>query len=94
MNRLAGLLFSHTRSIQVLQYKDRVIYEIPLMYGETIRPLKPEVILSDHSIKITFPSVEWKDLQSSQSASTILPKLKTKNTEKSLNDSIDSFHFC
>ena len=84
MNRLFGLLYTHVRSIQVLHYKDKVIYEIPLLYGETINNIKPTINATERTIIISYPkdnhlfSTEnrWTKSQPSQSASTSVTSSK------------------
>ena len=80
MNRLAGLLFSHTRSIQVFKYKDKVVYEIPLMSNEVFSKAPPSIEHSYGSIQISYPVVEWIKSQSSQNASPSLTVSKEIQT--------------
>ena len=82
MNRLAGIIYTHTRSINVMMYANRVVYEIPLMYNETISAAKPTIEVKDKMISISFPNIEsgvWTKSQSSQNVSTSSILLQTKN---------------
>lgn len=89
MNRLTNLIFTHTRSIQVLQYTHKTIYEIPLLYGETVSKAKPEVFISPHCVKIEFPN-RWIESQPSQKQcisstnSQILPSHEDSTTSSRL----------
>lgn len=94
MSRFLGVVFSHTRSIQVYHYKDKVVFDIPLLLGETIRAINPEIYKKEGGVEISFCNVEWIKFKDLQNASITSPLLTTNDTKMSLNDSTESSRSC
>lgn len=55
MKRLLGVLEMQSRSIQKLVYTEKIVYEIPLFYPETVHTVNPTVSYEPGLLKLTFP---------------------------------------
>lgn len=60
-NRLANVLYMNTRSMNVITYTNKTVYEIPLFYHESMAYKYPQILqtfkrphveISEHQIKV------------------------------------------